>query len=75
MVPFAEPVGFPGASGGAAGVNAADDEEKLPVLCEFIAATLNIYVVPFVKPPMVTTVEVETSRAKVVQVAPESLEY
>ena len=32
VVPFAEPVGFPGASGGAAGVNAADAEEKLPVL-------------------------------------------
>ena len=41
VVPFAEPVGFPGASGGAAGVNAADAAEYELVPCALTAATLN----------------------------------
>ena len=49
--------------------------ENAPVPIVFLAATLNTYAVPLVKPVTVTEVEVETESENVVKVEPLSLEY
>ena len=45
-----------GASGARAGVTAADADDNAPVPSAFVAATLNVYAVPFVNPVTVTDV-------------------
>ena len=51
-------VGAPGAVCAAVGVIAADAVESAPVPTAFVAATLNVYAVPFVRPVTVRVVAV-----------------
>jgi len=57
----ATPVGLPGTVGGA-GVTAFDCCDSAPKPVEFLAATVKVYVVPFVRPVTVKLVAVEPVR-------------
>jgi hypothetical protein len=57
------------------GVTEFELPENTPVPIVFLAATLNTYAVPLVKPVTVTEVEVDTPSENVVKVEPLSLEY
>ena len=59
----------------ASGVTELEFVEYWPVNAAFLAATLNIYAVPLVRPVTVTDVPVETPSENVVQFEPLSLEY
>ena len=74
-VPSEKPEGFPGASGSDAGVKLVEAVEKEPVPCSEIAATRNMYAVPFVKPRTVVAVVGEVPSTNVIQVAPLSALY
>ena len=52
----ATPPGAPGAPAGSTGVTAADGAESAPVPTALIAATVNVYAVPFARPATVAAV-------------------
>ena len=64
------PVGAPGAVAAAAGVIAADAAESAPVPMPLIAATLNVYAVPLVRPVTLRVVAFEPVTIAVCAVAP-----
>ena len=57
------------------GVRVPECSENRPSPALFLAATLKMYAVPFVRPVTVAEVAVEATRLKVVQVLPLSLLY
>src|SRR3954471_1733284 len=59
-----------GLAGGTAGVTAADAVELVPVAIALIAATRNVYAVPFVRPVTVKPVAAEPVFTAVWAVAP-----
>jgi hypothetical protein len=68
-------VGAPGATGTPAGVTAVEAEEYELVPAAFIAAILNTYEVPLVRPVTVADVVALVPSANVVQLDPLLLEY